>query len=152
MLAVGALCAALVPGAWDRRLTYVSAGLSNALAATVLLAANRPSVYIVGSLLYQLTTGFCWARFVALALEVIGPDNPDAGTWYSVLTSAGSLPVACMIWLDGQGFQRFGTHGLLWTDAAANVLVFTVVAVVFVMNRFGLSRKSAPKTDGKLPV
>jgi PAT family beta-lactamase induction signal transducer AmpG len=152
VLAMGALGAALVPGRWDRRLTYVGAGMSNALAATVLLAANRPSVYIAGSLLYQLTTGFCWARFVALALEVIGPGNPDAGTWYSLLTSAGTLPVACMIWLDGQGFHRFGTHGLLWTDAAANILVFAVVAVIFLTNRLGLRRKSTPQTGGKLLV
>jgi hypothetical protein len=36
-----------------------------------------------------------------------------------------------MIKLDGVGFSRFGTRGLLWTDAGANVLVFGVVAAIF---------------------
>jgi len=42
-----------------------------------------------------------------------------------------------MIKLDGLGFSRFGTHGLLWTDAGANLLVFGVVAVIFMA--YGLS-------------
>src|SRR5215813_2653368 len=44
-LALGALCSTLVPGNWDRRLTYAAAGVTNALAAIFLLAANRPAVY-----------------------------------------------------------------------------------------------------------
>ena len=43
-LALGALSSTLVPGNWDRRLTYAVAGVTNALAAILLLAANRPSV------------------------------------------------------------------------------------------------------------
>jgi hypothetical protein len=45
-----------------------------------------------------------------------------------------------MIRLDGFGFSRFGTHGLLWTDAAANLLMFAVVAAVFVVCGLGLKR------------
>lgn len=44
MLAVGSLSGALIPGDWDRRLTYAAAGLTNGLAALVLLAANQPSI------------------------------------------------------------------------------------------------------------
>ena len=42
-LALGALCSTLVPGNWDRRLTYAAAGVTNALAAIFLLAANPTS-------------------------------------------------------------------------------------------------------------
>src|SRR6516164_3378751 len=44
-LALGSLSATLVPNDWDRRLTYAGAGLTNAMAACILLFANRPSFY-----------------------------------------------------------------------------------------------------------
>ena len=45
-----------------------------------------------------------------------------------------------MIWLDGVGFRHFGTRGLLWTDAAANLVVFAIVVLVFVTYGIGLRR------------
>ena len=51
VLGLGSLCSVLVPGNWDRRFTYAGAGMSNALAAMVLLVAYRPSVYFWGTLL-----------------------------------------------------------------------------------------------------
>ncbi len=128
----------LIPGDWDRRLTYAGAGLTNAFAAIVLLIANRPSVYFWGTLLYLLTTGLCNARFVALVLDIVASDHHDTGTWYNALTAAGSIPVASMIWLEGQTFSKFGRHGLLWTDAAANLVVFAIVAAVFATHGLGL--------------
>ena len=58
-LALGALCSTLVPGNWDPRLTYAAAGVTNALAAVFLLAANRPAVYLAGTSLYLVTEGLC---------------------------------------------------------------------------------------------
>jgi len=132
MLALGSLAGALIPGDWDRRLTYAAAGLTNALAAIVLLAASRPSVYLVGTALYLATEGLCWARGTALVVEIVGVETRDASTLFTVLSGITTIPILCMIKLDGLGFRRFGTHGLLWTDAAANVLVFAVVAAVFI--------------------
>jgi PAT family beta-lactamase induction signal transducer AmpG len=143
LMASGSLCGALVPGAWDRRLTYVGAALTNALAAIVLLAADRPSIYFAGTTLYLITTGFCIARFTALLLDVVGPGSHDAGTRYSVPAALGNLPLVYMIWLDGVGFRHFGTRGLLWTDAAANLVVFAIVVLVFVTYGMGL-RRSLP--------
>jgi hypothetical protein len=77
------------------------------------------------------TSGLCNARYVALALDIVGPDIRDASTWCSALLGAGNIPIVSMIWLEGRMFHRFGTHGLLWADAAANVLVFAVVTAVF---------------------
>lgn len=131
VLAAGSLLGLLIPGDWDRRLTYAGAGLTNALGAFVLLAPNRPSFYLAGTLIYLLTAGFCNARYIALALDVLGPDIKDTSTWYSVLVSIGNIPIASMIWLEGRMFHHFGAHGLLWTDAAGNLLVFAVVAAAF---------------------
>ncbi len=145
VLAVGSLCGLLVPGDWDRRLTYAGAGLTNAFGAIALLVANRPSVYFWGTLLYLMTAGFCNARYVALVLDVIGPDGRDTGTWYAALTAAGNIPIASMIWLEGKSFHSFGTHGLLWTDAAANLVVFAIVALVFATH--GLGIRGAPASQ-----
>src|SRR5215469_9896561 len=71
MLAIGSLSGALIPGSWDRRITYAAAGVTNALAAIVLLAANSPTVYLVGTALYLVTEGLCWARSIALIVEIV---------------------------------------------------------------------------------
>lgn len=142
-LALGALASTLVPGNWDRRLTYAAAGVTNALAAVLLLAANRPSVYLAGTALYLTTQGLCWARSVALIVEIVGPDARDASTLYSLLNAAVSLPVLYMVWLDGIGFRYFGTPGLLLTEAGLNFLVFGIVAAVFIS--CGLGLRSVPQ-------
>ncbi len=144
MLALGSLSGALIPGDWDRRLTYAAAGLTNAIAAIVLLAANRPSVYLAGTALYLLTQGLCWARSMALMVEIVGLETRDASTLYGVLNAIVTIPVLYMIKLDGVGFSRFGTHGLLWTDAAGNLLVFGAVVAVFLTCGLGLRRTQAP--------
>jgi MFS transporter, PAT family, beta-lactamase induction signal transducer AmpG len=140
MLALGSLTGAVIPGDWDRRLTYAAAGLTNAVAAIVLLAANRPSVYLGGTAFYLATEGLCWARSMALMVEIVGVETRDASTLFSVLNAIVTIPVLYMIKLDGVGFSRFGTRGLLWTDAGANLLVFGVVAAVFVLCGLGLRR------------
>lgn len=137
-LALGAFCGTLIPGVWDRRLTYAAAGVTNALAALLLLSANRPSVYLAGTAFYLVTEGLCWARSAALIVDIIGPEARDASTLYSLLNAAVTIPFLYMISLDGAGFHHFGTHGLLGTDAALNLLVFAIVAAVFITRGMGL--------------
>jgi predicted MFS family arabinose efflux permease len=146
-LALGALCSMLIPGNWDRRFTYAAAGVTNALAAILLLAANRPAVYLAGTAFYLATEGLCAARSVALIVEIVGPEARDVSTLYCLLNAAVSLPIAYVTWLDGVGFRYFGMHGLLWTDAGLNLLVFAIVVAVFVS--CGLGLRSAPQTSAQ---
>ena len=118
--------------------------MTNAVGALVLIAANRQSIYLAGTVLYLLTNGFVWARFVALLVEVVGAETRDPSTFYSALNAAGAIPLLFMIWLDGLGYSKFGTHGLLWTDAAPNLLVFAIVATVFVIRGMSLHGRRAP--------
>ena len=141
-LALGALCSTLVPGNWDRRLTYAAAGVTNALAAIFLLAANRPAVYLAGTAFYLASEGLCAARSVALLVEIVGPEARDASTLYSLLNAAVSLPFVYVTWLDGVGFRYFGLRGLLLTDAGLNFVVFGIVAIVFITGGLGLRRVS----------
>jgi|SRR5215469_2496497 len=144
VLALGALCGTLVPGDWDRRLTYAGAALTNALAALILITAQRPSVYLVGTALYLLTNGLVWARFVALLVEIVGTETRDASTFYSALNAAGAIPLLFMIWLDGFGFHKFGVRGLLWTDAAPNLLICAIVGAASMIWRIRLRSPSSP--------
>ncbi len=143
-LALGAYCSTLVPGDWDRRLTYAAAGVTNAFAAILLLAANRPSVYLAGTAFYLATQGLCWARSIALIVEIVGPEARDASTLYSLLNAAVTIPLLYMIWVDGVGYHYLGPHGLMSTDAVANVLVFAIVATVFVVRGLGLRSRPTP--------
>ena len=131
VLSLGSLLATLLPGDWDRRVTYAGTGFLNALASLSLLAGNSPWVYYGGTVLYLITTGFGYARFTALVMDVLGHGEHGAGTRYSLFLAAGNLPIAYVLWLDGQGYQRFGTHGLFGADAAGNLLVFAVVTTVW---------------------
>jgi hypothetical protein len=135
LLALGSLLATLVPGDWDRRLTYAAAGLLNGITSLTLLAGNHPMVYFIGTLLYLITTGFGYARFTALVLDILGPGAHGTSTRYSLFLAAGNLPITYMLWLDGQGFRYFGTHGLFGVDAAGNFLVFLVVAGAWLIGR-----------------
>ena len=74
----------------------------------------------------------------ALIVDIIGPEARDASTLYSLLNAAVTIPFLYMISLDGAGFHHFGTHGLLGTDAALNLLVFAIVAAVFITHGMGL--------------
>jgi MFS transporter len=144
-LALGALASTLVPGNWDRRLTYAAAGVMNALAAVFLLSANRPSVYLGGTFFYLMTQGFGWARSVALIVEIVGPETRDASTVYSVLNTTAGIAALYVVWLDGVGFRYFGTHGLLLTDALLNFVIFGIVATVFLTRGMGL--RSVPDSS-----
>jgi hypothetical protein len=135
VLALGSLLATFVPGEWDRRLTYAGAGLLNGLASLVLLIGNTPAVYFIGTVLYLITTGFGYARFTALVMDVLGHGEHGTSTRYSLFLSAGNLPIAYVLWLDGQGFRHFGTHGLIAVDAAGNFLVFAIVAIAWAARR-----------------
>ena len=143
-LAAGSLLGALIPSDWDSRVVYASAGLLNGLAAIALTSADGATGYLVGTILYLVTVGLCWARFTALIVEIVGPDTKDASTIYSALSAAGSIPLAYMTWLDGFGYSKLGTHGLLLTDATGNVMVFSVVVTVFIIQ--GLRFRHVPGT------
>ena len=82
-------------------------------------------------MIYLLTAGFCQARAVALTLDVVGNDIADASTWFSALTALSGMAVVSMIWLEGRMYHYYGSHGLLWTDAAGNLLVFAIVVTAF---------------------
>jgi hypothetical protein len=87
-----------------------------------------------------------------LIVEIVGVETRDASTLDGVLNAIVTIPLLYMIKLDGFGSGRFGTHGLLWTDATANALVFVVVVVVFAACGLGLRRVSGTTDSDTLDI
>jgi hypothetical protein len=69
---------------------------------------------LLGTLLCLFTGVFVIPDMSHSRLTSIGPEGRDASTWYCTLLSSGNIPIATMIWLEGQSFHRFGGLGLLW--------------------------------------
>ncbi|HEY1242775.1 MAG TPA: hypothetical protein VGF16_19575, partial [Bryobacteraceae bacterium] len=72
-------------------------------------------------------------------MDILGHGEHGTSTRYSLFLAAGNLPITYVLWLDGQGYRHLGTRGLFGVDALGNVLVFTLVAIVWIAHR-----KAAP--------
>jgi hypothetical protein len=116
-------------------LTYAGSGVLNALASLTLMAGHRPTIYFIGTVFYLITTGFCYARFLALVMDVLGPGEHGTSTRYSLFLAAGNLPIAYVLWFDGVGYRHFGTRGLFGVDAGGNLLVFAIVLGAWLLGR-----------------
>ena len=66
-----------------------------------------------------------------MVLEAIG--NTAAATKFSFLSSVSNSPIMLMTFVDGAAQSRWGTNGMLWTEAwcgVAGIVVFAATAVM----------------------
>jgi PAT family beta-lactamase induction signal transducer AmpG len=139
--AFGSLAGGFIADQIPRRVAYALAALlSSACAIGMLLAPMTQITFAVGASLYLITMGLSFATYQALTLELVGPPGKSAATRQSLYAAAGNAPVMYMTWLDGQGYKRFGTRGLLGTDALSNIVAATVVLILL---GYGRLRKAA---------
>jgi hypothetical protein len=102
---------------------YPIAGLTAAAAAGALyLAPLTPASYIAGAAVYALTTGFCYATFMSLALELVGSNTAATGTRFTLYMAAVNVPVVYMLRLDGLGHSYAGVRGMIAVDALSNAV------------------------------
>jgi PAT family beta-lactamase induction signal transducer AmpG len=140
--ALGSLAGGFVADRIPRRLAYALAALvSSFCAAGMLVSPPSQLTFAVGASLYLIAMGFSFATYQALTLELVGPAGRSASTRQSLYAAAGNAPVMYMTWIDGQGYKRFGTRGLLGTDALSNVIAASLV--LFFIRRT-LFTKAAP--------
>ena len=105
----------------DRMTAYALAGILAGLCGAWLgLGPATPFTYGAGYAAYAVSTGFAYAAFTALVLDVLGRRHRGAATGFSLLVASGNLPVVYMTWLDGVGYRHGGARGLMGTDAMAN--------------------------------
>ncbi len=77
-------------------------------------------------------------------LEVVGKAGESASTQYTLFTAAGNQAIAYTLLIDGFGARRWGTVGLLRTDAAANLAGIGMLALVMLLLA-RLAPRSAPE-------
>jgi hypothetical protein len=128
---VGSLAAGFVCDRMDRKAGYALFGLISALAAVAMaLGPRTPLSFLLFATAYNLVIGCCYGAFSALTLEAIG--KGAAATKYNLLASASNLPIMLMTLVEGQAQTRWGSGGMLLTEAAcAAVAVALYAAVVF---------------------
>jgi PAT family beta-lactamase induction signal transducer AmpG len=117
----------------DRKKAYYLYGILMALCAVAMAGAPRNELaYGVFCLVYWFISGLAYAAFSAVVLEAIGLGA--AATKYSLFASLSNMPIQYMTLVDGWAHTRWGTGGMLLTEALIGVvavLIFLAVALRF---------------------
>ena len=127
-----------VAGGWicdriDRKAAYIAYGLLQAACAVgMALCPRTPAMFVLWTLTYAFITGLTYAGYSAFVLEAIG--KGAAATKFSVYASLSNFPIMYMTSIDGKAHHRWGSAGMLFTEATLCVLgaiVFVAVAAAF---------------------
>ncbi len=126
---VGSVAGGYLCDRMDRKLGYILFAMATAAAAVAMAVGPRTAVaFIVFATIYNLTVGFVYGGFSAVALEAIG--KGAAATKYNMLASLSNVPILVMTLLDGWAQTRFGSGGMLILEAAVGVAAAGVFALI----------------------
>jgi len=129
----------------DRKTAYYVFGLAGALCALAMAAAPRTELaYSAFCLVYWFISGLCYAAFSAVVLEAIGLGA--AATKYSLFASLSNMPIQYMTLVDGWAHTRWGTGGMLLTEALVGVLAVLVFLGVAAASRISSSQAASHRT------
>jgi MFS transporter, PAT family, beta-lactamase induction signal transducer AmpG len=121
LAALGCLIGGIAADKMSRMFAYALAGGIAAVFGAYLAFAHATAfTYAAGYSGYSVATGFAYAVFTALVLDVVGRRKHAAATAYATLNAAGNVPITYMTWVDGVGYKHWGARGLMTTDAVAN--------------------------------
>jgi MFS family permease len=128
--AAGCLAAGWVCDRLDRRTAYCLFGALQVAAALAMAVSPRTTTqFVLWTTVYAFISGLTYAGFSALVLEAIG--RTTAATKYNLLASLSNMPIAWVTLVDGHANDRWGSSGMLFTEAAVAstaILLFMVVA------------------------
>lgn len=104
------------------RPVYLGVGIVGAaFTLSQLLLPRGPLAFgmaVTGENLFQ---SLAFSAMFAIIFEVMGPDNPLAGTIFALMASASMLPLLYMQMLDGKGYTAGGVAGSYMMDAGLSV-------------------------------
>ena len=128
--AFGCLAGGWLCDRMDRKAAYCLFGFLLALAAVGMALCPRTSnQYIFWTSAYAFVVGLTYAAYCAVVLEAIG--QTAAATKFSFLSSLANAPIMLMTFVDGAAQGRWGTNGMLWTEAwigVGGIVAFGLVA------------------------
>ncbi len=137
----------MVADRMNRMAAYALAGFLTAVfAGWMALGPFTPFTYGAGYAGYSIATGFAYAVYTALLLDVIGKRAHTAAFAYSALNASGNASISYMTWLDGVGYKHAGARGLMGMDAAANGIFAVILLVVAAFAGRIISAGESPKS------
>lgn len=117
---IGALAGGYLCDRMDRKGGYALFALALAACAVAMaLGPRTPAAFMLFTMLYSLAVGGCYGAFGALTLEAIG--QGAAATKYNLIASLANAPILTMTLVDSAAQTRWGSGGMLLTEAAAGV-------------------------------
>jgi MFS family permease len=128
---VGCLVGGWICDRMDRKKGYILFGAVQALCAFGMAYSPRTEqMFILWCSLYAFSTGLTYAGFTAFTLEAIG--KGAAATKYNVFASLSNAPIYYMIYLDEWAHIKWGSMGMLNTEAVMGLLGMLMFIAVFV--------------------
>jgi hypothetical protein len=125
--AAGALCVLAMPAHWNRMIPYALSGIGYGAVSLLIGAAPlRPSTLIVGMLASNFAQGICYAAYTGVILQTMGIGGRCQSSRYTILNSAGNLPVVYMTAIEGVVAGRYGAHSVGLFDGAMNLLTVAI--------------------------
>lgn len=133
--AAGCIAGGYICDRMDRKTAYAMYGFLMALCAIAMALAPRTETMFIGfSLFYSFITGLSYAGFSSFVLEAMGLGA--VATKYNLFAALSNMPIAYMTMADGWGHSRWGSSGMLFTEAAAAIAALLLFsAVVFAVRR-----------------
>jgi MFS family permease len=127
--ALGCLAGGWLCDRMDRKTAYCLFGFLLVFAAIGMALCPRTSnQYVFWTSAYAFVVGLCYAAYCAVVLEAIG--DTAAATKFSFLSAVSNSPIMLMTFVDGAANTRWGTNGMLWTDAWCGVVGIVAFALV----------------------
>jgi predicted MFS family arabinose efflux permease len=152
--AVGCVIGGWICDRIDRKASYVLYGLLQAGCAVAMAVCPRtPAMFVVWTLTYAFVTGLTYAGYSAFVLEAIG--KGAAATKFSMYASLSNFPIMYMTTIDGKAHERWGSAGMLFTEATLCVIgaiVFVSVAAAFGWKMTARPGSSSPAAAAGRPA
>ncbi|HTY93950.1 MAG TPA: MFS transporter [Steroidobacteraceae bacterium] len=124
----------------DRKSSYLLFGILQAACALAMaVCARTVTTFVVLTCVYAVISGFIWAAFSAVALESIG--RRSVATNYNLMTCISNVPIVYMTTIEGRAQVRWGSSGMLYTEATLAVLALAVFTAAAWISR---PRKATP--------
>ncbi len=130
----GCIVAGYLCDVMDRKTGYAAFSiLMAAVAVGMAIAPRTPEMFVVFTCTYAFVTGFCYAAFTAVTLETIG--KGAAATKYNLLACLSNMPITYMTLIEGHAHKRWGSGGMLLTEAALGVAAIVLFGAIALATR-----------------